>query len=91
MTEKKVYVIMGSEDGVIGVATNLKAAYRIAHFYVSGQSNGNNDEVLLDNKKATYTEVSRQMKASAVTLEAGTSSYGITVSADIAIMPLVSK
>ena len=32
---KDVFVIHGSEDGVIGVASNKKAAYRIANEYLS--------------------------------------------------------
>jgi len=35
MSNKKVYIVSGSEDGNIAVASNIKAAYRIASDYLS--------------------------------------------------------
>lgn len=36
MADKKVYIVRGSEDGNIGVYTNIKKAYEAAAGYIGG-------------------------------------------------------
>ena len=42
---KTVYVVSGSEDGLLGVYGNVKAAYRVAKDYVDGAYGENTIEV----------------------------------------------
>ena len=50
---KTVYVIHGSEDGIIGCASNIKAAYRIATDYTGDDSS---------NKAIPYAKLVRLLK-----------------------------
>lgn len=57
---KKVYVIKGSEDGILGVTSNKKAAFRIASEYLTNPNAANADE----NKKLimTYSQFCKELK-----------------------------
>lgn len=49
-TAKKVYTVKGSEDGILAVASNIKAAYGVAARYGDGSPS------------MSYTQVVRELK-----------------------------
>ena len=52
MSEKTIYLASGSEDGILGAASNIKAAYRLAAEYAEG----NNDNFL------SYPQIVKELK-----------------------------
>ena len=56
-TNKIVYIVNGSEDGVLGVYGNVKGAYKTATDYVL---NGCGDTIELNKK--SYSKVCKELK-----------------------------
>lgn len=65
MTNKKLYLVRGSEDGTIGIYSNVKKAYEVAKTYVEWEKNRN---VL------TYSQVCKDLKVNRVSYVVVTSS-----------------
>lgn len=61
---KKCYIVRGSEDGVIGAATNIKAAYALAYHYAKNNQSlkaiPSYQKVCQELKLYAYTEVGEQ-------------------------------
>lgn len=65
---KTVYVVRGSEDGTLGVYTNIKKAYEMACKYLHEFSDQmtvsvwNKDKTGLVDRKGSYSNVTKDMK-----------------------------
>ena len=57
MKTKIVYVVIGSEDGILGVYGNKKMAYKQAVLYVKSVAN-----VAKDSEIISYSKVCRELK-----------------------------
>jgi hypothetical protein len=71
-TGKKVFVVYGSEDGILGVFTNIKYAYERALDYIKGYNNNYTPDI-------SYNQVTKKFNVdnnSFVTIYRKESSYG---------------
>jgi hypothetical protein len=50
---KTIYIVTGSEDGVIGAASNMKAAYRIAKDYIISSCDADRNVSLIQSYSKT--------------------------------------
>ena len=73
---KKIFTITGSEDGVIGVASNKKRAYEKAIKYLTGPESSQAGETI----DRTYNKLcSRFKEYSVATLQTKESPHGMSV------------
>lgn len=57
--DKKMFVVFGSEDGTIGVYSNMKLAYQKSLSYLL--QNADVDDIHIDDKKLSYQNAVKQL------------------------------